>query len=168
MSWLADLQRMESGLYVWAVPDQPSIMALQIFECLMPRHLDYENTTNYHATVLHCRDMSSLVTSDAAEACICYPLHASRIQGVPTVWLDHKDRPIMVMLLDCPELQERNRRLQASGLPHSYHEFNPHITLGKLEQGVDPEEAQAEFRDLWSSLARPLAFETALKYSLCG
>lgn len=161
MGWLSDLQKVGSGLYVWAVPDQPSVLKLNIFQVLFPDMLDYENTTDYHATVLHCRDMGQLITSDSAEACIRCPLRGFAARAVPTVWKD-KDRWILVMALDAPELAARNRQLQATGLQHSFPEYSPHVTLGKVLG--DPKEVRSLFRQAWSDT---LAFEPQLKYSFC-
>ncbi len=114
---------MAAGLYVWTNPDEQSV--LDILRYLKGAPFKVYSSTELHCTVLHCNDPLPHTIQVPGDR----PFEA-HITSIDT-WQDHKDRTIVVLTLDCPELMQVNQALQAQGLTHSYPDFTPHITVAK-------------------------------------
>lgn len=114
---------MGAGLYVWTNPDEQGV--LDILRCLKGAPFKVFSSTELHCTVLHC------------DAALPYAIQVPEDKPFEAyitsidAWQDHKDRTILVMRVDSPDLVKVNADLQAQGLPHSYPDFSPHITIAK-------------------------------------
>jgi hypothetical protein len=110
-----------SGLYVWADPDEQSILSLGNFLSGAP--FKPNHSTDFHVTVLyHKHDLPFGVKPPADRVC----------KGSVTslqVWLDHKQRPVLVAYLDSPDLQRLHSELLGEGLQHSFPDYRAHLTL---------------------------------------
>lgn len=150
------------GLYAWATPDQQSVLKLQMFEALWPNLMDYEGSSDFHCTLVYCKDAGAAVP-EAVEAVVDAGVPTSNCAATPAVWIDHKGRGLAVMLLDNPDLSAVNSRLVAAGVPHSYSPFSAHITLGKIEG--DHAKVEAFLQDVWGD--QTINLDPQLKYALC-
>ena len=112
-----------SGLYVWCTPDELSV--LKISRLLKHAPFKTTNSTDWYTTILHCR-------SDLPDIEVEVPdfKYSGVVQAIDH-WVDHKQRNIFVLRVECPGLTDLNARLQKVGLSHSHEEYNPHITICK-------------------------------------
>jgi hypothetical protein len=112
----------EGGLYIWATPDESTILMLQSLVTGAP--FKAENTTEFHTTVLYhvgALPEGAVMPDDR-------PLQANITEII--VWPDRHETNTVVALLDSPELQEINANLLAQGFTSTFPDYRPHITLG--------------------------------------
>lgn len=158
------LLELNRGLYAWSVPDQMSILKLQMFPFSFTSDLtDWDNPTEYHCTLLHCKDVSD---ADYVEE-ITLGMPAIGVACKPEIWEDHKQRHIVVMVLDCRSYRSLNREFQDHGLHHSHPSYTPHVTLGKFTRRLSEKEQGRLLSMLTESWTETLNFEPTVKYSLC-
>ncbi|QRE00328.1 hypothetical protein [Burkholderia phage BCSR5] len=119
---LYDRLKDSKGLYVFTDPSDASLIDIQelIAEC----PFETENSTEWHVTVLYCKEEKLPDSIDVPE-----PKSLTARAKELTIWQDHKGRDICVMLLDSPDLEAVNRKLVSQGLPHGHPEYNAHLTL---------------------------------------
>lgn len=115
------------GMYVWVTPNGKAMQALTLL--LRDAPFKVFNGTELHCTLIHCKPGTPMPDYTDVD------LPQDRITNADayniTHWIDHKQRVILVLELSSDILEELHAQLQASGFEHSYHEYNPHITIAK-------------------------------------
>lgn len=111
------------GLYVWLDPDESSV--LKLHSLLKGAPFKTHDGTEFHMTVLHHKGKLPSQANPPEDQ----PLSADLSEIV--VWVDHKQRNILVGLLDGLELHALHDSLIDQEFVHSHDEYNPHISLGK-------------------------------------
>lgn len=108
--------------------------------------LDADNNV-YHCTIMYSRD----------ETVDVLPEIGRRVGGyLCTIqhWIGHNGKTYVVADLQVPEFITLHADLHNQGARHSYAEYRPHITLGKLE--TLPEDFDAKVEALnWKLKAEP-------------
>lgn len=110
-----------SGLYVWADPDERSILSLHNFLAGAP--FKPNHSTDFHVTVLYHKDDLPFGVKPPADR-VC--------KGSVTkleVWTDHKQKQVLVACLDSADLQRLHSELLGEGLSHSFPDYEAHLTL---------------------------------------
>lgn len=157
------------GLYVWATPTQETVLALQALASILPPDFDATHPTDYHSTVLYCPEWEDTGQDQEVEALVQTDVASTAGSAVPTIWVDHKDRHIVVLLVQQPMLESINRGLQDYGLRHSFSDYNCHITLGKFVRPLPaPSVRKVEqlLREYWQKISSPVTYESELRWSL--
>lgn len=119
-----EIQEYQAGLYVWADPDEESLLILQ----RLMRHAPFktENLTKLHTTVLYCKG-----------PVLPHDISVPEDRQIPAeltfldIWTDHEGDCIIVGRLQSAELQDLHQELTHQGLKHSFDDYAPHITLAK-------------------------------------
>lgn len=117
------LETNPKGLYVWAQPDEQSILKIQRF--LRDAEFKKSNTTEYHCTLLYHMGecpKTAIMPEDRALSAVINDID---------VW-DVKDgSQVIVGRLRSPSIQGIHNYLRRQGFTHTFPEYNPHITFGK-------------------------------------
>jgi hypothetical protein len=111
------------GLYVWADPDESSVLEIQ--KLMKGAPFSTRDSTEYHTTVLyHKGHLPHGVKVPIDRQC------KAEITRLLT-WVDHKGRTICVASLDSPDLQRLHSELLGEGFTHSFPTYEAHISVGK-------------------------------------
>lgn len=152
-----------SGLYCWAIPDLKSILWLQQIQRAVPEStvpIKYEGSSDFHCTVLYCKKPEPPFPD------LELPQLSGYAVGEPDIWVDHKQRQFLLLKLVAPELQAANYEFQRHGLPHSYPDYQPHVTLGYFTQPIDQQKLCKLYRTVWAALGTPeITWEPQLRAS---
>ncbi len=119
----SEIQADNCGIYMWLNPDEMS--AIEITRILRTAPFKTFDSTELHTTVMHVKN--SLPGTLQAPKDVSYGAQITSIDA----WQDHKDRTILVIRMDSPELMALHANLAKQGLVHSHHEYNPHMTIAK-------------------------------------
>lgn len=110
----------DTGLYVWATPDEPSILKVQ--HLMKGAPFKTENTTAYHVTVVyHNQEMPETpeIPQDRAMAAQATALD---------LWETDKGN-VLVLSLYSPCIHALHDEFMDEGFTHTFDEYNPHITV---------------------------------------
>lgn len=119
------IRSFEDGLYVWMDFDEDTLLKFSAMRKVLraPHSFKWDNSTELHTTVLyHTGPMPS--TLEVADREV-----VGSVVGLEA-WIDHKDRTIVVAIIDSPGLQQLHQELKSHGFAHSFPEYKPHCTLG--------------------------------------
>lgn len=125
------------GFYAWMDPTEESFPVLSYVSKFIHReaqsfgiHLSMENSTELHTTLMYSNTLPRGINDSM------FP--GDRVVDVDgNFGLDFFSKSL-VLLLDSPELHSIHTQLTGLGFSHSYPEFRPHVTLGKLDNETDP------------------------------
>ena len=155
-----EIARYEDGLYVWVDPSEASILTLT--QLLKTAPFKTKDCTEMHATVLHCSGVlpKSIEVDDKPQ----YGAVATKFE----MWIDHKQRAIVVLSMNSPDLEKAHKQFTAQGLEHGYHEYNPHMTVGKnVETGPGLDQWLASMNAMLE-LTKPKLIFDQLKAATCA
>lgn len=114
-------QDAQGGLYVWVDPDDRTLLTLQRLMKNAP--FKTKDCTEWHCTVL-------FFDGELPEDVDVPPDQMFPGQLVDLeVWTDHKDRQILVGIVESKSLQNVHRALTSQGLSHSFPDYKTHVTL---------------------------------------
>lgn len=123
-------QAPDQGLYVWVDPAMYSV--LQIQRLIKGAPFKTQDMTEVHCTVLFHKGHLAPDLEMPADRPMMGEIRELAI------WTDHKQRQLLVALLDAPDLMKLHSELKQSGLTHTFDDYVPHITLSKNAFGDDP------------------------------
>lgn len=83
----------------------------------------------FHTTIAYSKNTKIDVESFKKEASK-YIGTKVIVKGIPGIWMDHKNRPILVLkLTSCPLFKSLHQLTKSLGATSDYPTFKPHITL---------------------------------------
>jgi hypothetical protein len=116
-------QNPDGGLYVWADPDEPSVLKIQKLMSGAP--FKTTQSTGYHVTILYHKHALPHVVKVPIDR----PLVATVRELI--VWDEPDGEKILVAALDSRDLQDLHAELESQYLEHSFPDYNAHLTVGK-------------------------------------
>lgn len=138
MNYYSFVKELDHGFYSWRQLDQASVLALsalrRFYPCPEETPFSYNSGPELHMTTMyHSKDLElpSTYVDPGPQ-----PLEASIDKFV--IWEDHKDRHIVVALLNREQVLRDHKTLELQGFVHSYDPWSPHVTYGKFKDKPNP------------------------------
>lgn len=117
-----EIKALGDGCYVWVDPDEASVLKIQ--RLLKGAPFKVVNTTELHVTVMFAPECPEKIKVPPDREC------KAELVGLD-VWIDHKQRQIVVAEFKSVDLERVYTDLTKAGLLHAYPTFEPHMTLCK-------------------------------------
>ena len=133
------VRSINSGFYAWIDPTEDSFPILHYLQTYLKKvsskinlPIKMDDSTKLHVTLMYHSVGESL------------PDLIDLPRGLPKDQIVYITNPSsltffgkhLVLLLDSPELHEIHEQLRNLGFHHSFRSFQPHLTLGKTEDGA--------------------------------
>lgn len=118
----------QAGLYVWASLLDEATLNIQRLTVAFPERDKLKNSTEMHCTVIYSK-------TEPEQPALAFPddrrgnIRASLVKL--ELWQDHKDRTLLVGLIQSETLRAYHQHFLRMGFKSDYPQYNPHITLAK-------------------------------------
>lgn len=120
----------KDGLYISVMPTAESVKNLSyLFTTIKNIGLEYTGMVNLHVTVIFSatttKDLDKLYKQAKIDPAKTFEAKVKKFD----YWEGHKNQGVLVLLLDCPELETAHYNLREKGYSVTYPDYKPHMTI---------------------------------------